>query len=42
MISDGALKIQIHSDYPFSAEGAIQAQKDLTSGKTIGKLILKV
>ncbi|KAJ7204359.1 NAD-P-binding protein [Mycena pura] len=42
MIADGALKIQIHSDYPFSAEGAIQAQKDLTGGKTIGKLILKV
>jgi NADPH2:quinone reductase len=42
MVADGALKLEIHGEYAFDAAGCIQAQKDLTGGKTIGKLLLKV
>ncbi|RPD65638.1 NAD-P-binding protein [Lentinus tigrinus ALCF2SS1-7] len=42
LIADGTLKIRIHAEYPFSAEGVQQAQKDLVGGKTIGKVIVKV
>ncbi|KAJ7150401.1 NAD(P)-binding protein [Mycena filopes] len=42
LVADGSLKIKVHKEYPFTAEGAIQAQKDLTSGQTTGKLIIKV
>lgn len=41
-IADGTLKINIHAEYPLTAEGVQQAQKDLTGGKTTGKLIVKV
>ncbi|KAJ6575469.1 NAD-P-binding protein [Mycena capillaripes] len=41
-IADGTLKIKVHKEYPFTAEGAIHAQKDLTGGLTTGKLIIKV
>ena len=42
LIADGTLKINIHAEYPLTAEGVQQAQKDLTGGKTTGKLIVKV
>ncbi|KAF5368377.1 hypothetical protein D9758_002468 [Tetrapyrgos nigripes] len=42
LISSGVLKINIFKEYPFTAEGVQQAQKDLTGGKTTGKLIVKV
>jgi NADPH:quinone reductase len=42
LISSGALKINIHTEYPFTAEGARQAHVDLTTGKTTGKLLIKV
>ena len=42
LIADGTLKIRIHAEYPFTAEGVQQAQKDLVGGKTIGKVIIKV
>jgi len=42
LISEGKLKIHIHKEYPFSAEGVQQAQKDLTGGKSTGKLIVKI
>ena len=42
LVGSGALKPTIHKEYPFSAEGVKQAQKDLTSGKTVGKLVIKV
>jgi len=42
LVADGSLKIKIHKEYPFTAEGAIQAQKDLTGGKSTGKLLIKV
>ncbi|KAI0003410.1 NAD(P)-binding protein [Russula compacta] len=42
LVSSGALRINIHSEYPFTADGVRQAQIDLTSGKTTGKLLIKV
>jgi NADPH:quinone reductase-like Zn-dependent oxidoreductase len=42
LISSGALSINIHSEYPFTAEAVRQAHSDLTSGKTTGKLLIKV
>ncbi|KAJ7040261.1 NAD-P-binding protein [Mycena alexandri] len=42
LVADGTLKIKVHKEYPFTAEGAIQAQKDLTGGHTTGKLLMKV
>jgi len=42
MIASGKLNIRVHKEYPFTAEGAKEAQKDLTGGKTTGKLLIKV
>ncbi|PFH52349.1 hypothetical protein AMATHDRAFT_57416 [Amanita thiersii Skay4041] len=42
LISKGQLKIQVFKEYPFTAEGAKEAQRDLTGGKTTGKLVIKV
>jgi NADPH2:quinone reductase len=42
LIERNDLKIQIFKDYPFTSEGVQNAQRDLTSGKTIGKLLIKV
>lgn len=42
LISSGGLRINIHADYPFTAEGVRQAHVDLTTGKTTGKLLIKV
>jgi NADPH:quinone reductase len=42
LIQSGDLKINIFKVYPFSAEGAKEAQSDLTGGKTTGKVLIKV
>jgi len=42
LIDQGVLKFNVHADYPFTAEGVIQAQKDITSRGTTGKLLIKV
>ena len=42
LVEKNELKIQIHKDYPFTAEGVQNAQRDLISGKTMGKLLIKV
>ncbi|TBU61183.1 NAD(P)-binding protein [Dichomitus squalens] len=42
LIENGTVKINIHGDYPFTAEGVQQSQKDLTGGKTTGKLLIKI
>jgi NADPH2:quinone reductase len=42
LISNGTIKIKIFKEYPFSAEGVQEAQRDLTGGKTTGKLVVKV
>lgn len=42
LIANGTIKVNIHKDYPFTAEGVVEAQKDLTGGKTTGKLIIDI
>ena len=42
VLSKGVIKINIFREYPFSAEGVRQAQTDLPSGKSTGKLIIKI
>jgi len=42
LLDEGKLKIKVHKEYPFTKEGTIQAQKDLTGGATTGKLLIKV
>ncbi|KAG1830803.1 hypothetical protein EV424DRAFT_1374565 [Suillus variegatus] len=42
LLADGTLKTRIFKEYPFTTEGVRQAQIDLTSGKTTGKLVVKV
>jgi NADPH2:quinone reductase len=42
LVSKGLLKTRIYKEYPFTAEGVQQAHRDLTSGKTAGKLVIKV
>ncbi|KAK7063927.1 USP domain-containing protein [Favolaschia claudopus] len=42
LIANDSLKVKVHKEYAFSAEGARQAQIDLTGGHTIGKLLIKV
>ncbi|KAE8250924.1 hypothetical protein A4X13_0g4242 [Tilletia indica] len=42
LIAAGHLKMNVHAEYPFTTEGIRQAQTDLTSRGTTGKLIVKV
>ncbi|KXN88947.1 putative quinone oxidoreductase [Leucoagaricus sp. SymC.cos] len=42
LLGEKALKIHIFKEYPFTAEGVQQAQRDLTGGKTVGKLLIKI
>ncbi|KAG6334135.1 hypothetical protein ID866_4958 [Astraeus odoratus] len=41
LVSNGVLKPLIYKEYPFTTEGVREAQTDLTSGKTVGKLVIK-
>jgi NADPH:quinone reductase len=42
LIAKGTIKVNIHKEYPFTAQGVQDAQRDLTNGKTTGKLVIKV
>ncbi|KIJ22213.1 hypothetical protein PAXINDRAFT_165455 [Paxillus involutus ATCC 200175] len=42
LVANGTLRPLIHKEYPFTAEAVREAQSDLTSGKTTGKLVIKV
>ena len=42
LIQSNTLKINVHKEYPFTADGVVEAQKDLTGGKTTGKLVIKI
>ena len=42
LVAAGQLKINIHGEYPFTAEGVREAERELTGRKTAGKLIIKV
>lgn len=41
-VSKGVVKINVYKEYPFTAEGVREAQTDLPSGKSVGKLIIKI
>ncbi|KAJ3798566.1 NAD(P)-binding protein [Lentinula aff. detonsa] len=42
LITEGVLRVNIYKEYPFTTEGGRQAQIDLTNGKTMGKLVIRV
>jgi len=42
LVSNGVLEPLIYKEYPFTTEGVREAQTDLTGGKTVGKLVIKV
>jgi NADPH:quinone reductase len=41
LLDEGKLKVLINKEYPFSAEGVQQAQRDLVEGQTVGKNLIK-
>ena len=41
LVAGGTLKFRVHQ-YPFTADGVKQSQLDMTSGKSVGKLLIKV
>jgi len=42
LVNEEGVKIPIHKEYPFSAEGVGQSQIDITSRGTIGKLLISI
>lgn len=42
LIEKGVMKVKIFKEYPFTAEGVKAAHTDLASGRTVGKLIIRV
>ena len=42
VLASGAVKPVIGKEYPFTAEGVVQAHKDLADGRSVGKLLIKV
>ena len=41
-IANGSLKIKVHKEHPFTAEGVRQSQIDIAGKGTSGKLIIKI
>ncbi|KAJ7597725.1 hypothetical protein C8J56DRAFT_920787 [Mycena floridula] len=42
LVAADVLKVSIFKEYPFTAQGARDAQKDLKAGKSTGKLLIKI
>lgn len=42
LIAQGVIKLNVVKELPFTADGVKQAQKDLASGITTGKLVIRV
>ena len=42
LIADGVLKPVISKEYPLTAEGVAQAQRDQIEGRSVGKILIKV
>lgn len=42
LLASGAVKPVIFKEYPFTAEGVAQSQKDMAEGRSVGKLLIKV
>ena len=41
-VAEGTVKVLVHKEYPFTAEGVAQAQQDITGRGTAGKLLIKI
>ncbi|KZV89823.1 NAD(P)-binding protein [Exidia glandulosa HHB12029] len=41
-LKDGSLRVNVHEEYEFSAEGLRKAHEDIAGRKTTGKLLIKV
>ena len=42
LIADGVLKPVISKEYPLTAEGVAQGQRDQIEGRSVGKILIKV
>ncbi len=42
LIASGVLQAVVSTEYPLTAEGVAQAQRDQSEGKSIGKILIKV
>lgn len=42
LLRDGGIKVPIHKEYPFTAEGVRQAQMDIRGRGTTGKLVVDI
>ncbi|KIJ53606.1 hypothetical protein M422DRAFT_73896 [Sphaerobolus stellatus SS14] len=42
LLEKDEIKIKIHKEYPFTAEGVKEAHQDITGRSTVGKLLIKV
>jgi NADPH2:quinone reductase len=42
LVNEEDVKILIHNEYPFSAEGVRQSQIDITGRGTVGKLLISI
>ena len=42
LLEKGAIKLRVHKEYEFSAEGIKQSQVDITGRGTTGKLLIKI
>jgi NADPH2:quinone reductase len=42
LVANGTIKVRVHREYPFTAQGVQDAHSDLASGTTTGKLIVRV
>lgn len=42
LLSGGEIKPVVSEEYPFTAEGVAQSQKDMAEGRSVGKLLIKV
>ncbi|RDX41041.1 NAD-P-binding protein [Lentinus brumalis] len=42
LVADGTLKMRIHAEYPFTAQGVQKSQTDMVNGTSVGKLLIKI
>ncbi|TYJ52548.1 hypothetical protein B9479_006837 [Cryptococcus floricola] len=42
IVQKASIKFEVYKEYPFSAEGVIQAEKDIQGRGTTGKLLIKI
>ncbi|KAI0717241.1 NAD-P-binding protein [Cerioporus squamosus] len=42
LVASGTLKMRIHKEYPFTAQGVRESQSDMMKGASVGKLLVKI